>query len=570
MPEGSETWQAGGAATPGNRLLGAGDCVATYVIVRLLAADEAGCTYLARSAPGAAEPGEASAAGRLAPLVMLLQRPTGAHDDLRPVLALGLHHPRLLAPRAIVSAGADDFLVIDGLVGDDAVVSAAGSSPALDAAGALAAGVGLADALSYLHRNGVAHLRVSPMTVTLLGGRAQLAGLEHAQLTHPLDPQAARLFSRDANFLARTLGVLAGVREDASAAPRADAFTTALAAIVARGAANGFATAEEVGAACSAALPGHDVDLPAAPLLPASGRLSLSVGTATTVGQVRTENQDVAASAVFEVCDDLSSGEGATLPAGVFLVADGMGGEARGELASRIAARTVLTETVQHLLLPVLRTPIDAAVAGLAGADTALPSLTETLLHAGQAANARVRELVSTLGRATGTTLTALAAIGTRAALVHVGDSRAYLLRAGKLMQLTQDHTLLARLQAIDHPLLHDPAFSVPRNYLYRSLGHEDGADLDASDLTLAPGDRLLFCSDGLWDEVDGAKLLHLFAAAPTPQECAESLVAAANAAGGHDNSTALVIFVGNSSPALSPDASASTPTEASDSGRDA
>jgi serine/threonine protein phosphatase PrpC len=570
MPEGQENWQAGGAATPGNRALGSGDRVGSYVIVRLLATDAAGSTYLAHSAPNAAESGVSPGIGPQDPVCLLLQRPAGAYDDLRPMLALGLHHPRLLAPRAIVSAGADDFLVIDGLVGEDVAASAAGSSPALDAAGALAAGVGLSDALSYLHRNGVAHLRVSPMSITMHGGRAQLSGLEHAQLTHPLDPQAARLFSRDANFLARTLGVLAGVGEDASAAARADAFTTALAAIVARGAANGFATAEEVGAACSAALPGHDVDLPAAPLLPASGRLSLLVGTATSVGQVRSENQDVAASAVFEVCDDLCGGEGATLPAGVFLVADGMGGEARGELASRIAARTVLTETVQHLLLPVLRTPIDAAVAGLAGADTALPSLTDTLLRAGQAANARVRQLVSTLGRATGTTLTALAAIGTRAALVHVGDSRAYLLRAGKLMQLTQDHTLLARLQAIDHPLLHDPAFSVPRNYLYRSLGHEDVADLDTSDLTLAPGDRLLFCSDGLWDEVDGAKLLQCFAAATTPQECAESLVAAANAAGGHDNSTALVVFVGNSSPVLPPDSAVGTPTDAGESGRDA
>lgn len=568
MPEGYENWQAGGAATPGNRPLDIGDRVAHYVIVRVLATDEAGATYLARGAPHQMEPGDSLAPSHMDPVFKLIQRPTGGHEDMRPLLALGLHHPRLLAPREIVSAGGDDFLVIDSYIDEDPAPGGAGAPPEMDAAGALAAGVGLADALSYLHRNGVAHLRVSPLSVKVHGGPAQLSELEHAQLTHPLDPQAARLFARDANFLARTLGVMAGVGEDAPT--HANAATTALAAIVARGAASGFATAEEVGTACSAALPGHVVDLPAAPALPPSGRLSLIVGTATSVGRVRTENQDVAASAVFEVRDDLSGGERATLPAGIFLVADGMGGEAHGELASRIAARTVLAEIVQQLVLPVMRLPVDAAVAGLAGTDTSLPSLTDALKHAGQAANTRVRELVSTLGQTTGTTLTALAAMGTRAALVHVGDSRAYLLRAGKLMQLTQDHTLLARLQAIDHPLLHDPAFSVPRNYLYRSLGHEDEADLDAIDLTLAPGDRLLFCSDGLWDEVDEATLLQIFAAAATPRECAERLVAAADAAGGHDNSTALVIFVGNSLPALPPDAPESPPAEAAESGRDA
>jgi protein phosphatase len=79
---------------------------------------------------------------------------------------------------------------------------------------------------------------------------------------------------------------------------------------------------------------------------------------------------------------------------------------------------------------------------------------------------------------------------------------------------------------------------------LYRSLGQEDEVGPDLLDLELAPGDRVLLCSDGLWDELDGQAIGALLTEATDPHECAQRLVAAANAAGGHDNSTAVVIFV--------------------------
>ncbi|MGZ3639672.1 MAG: PP2C family protein-serine/threonine phosphatase, partial [Ktedonobacterales bacterium] len=134
--------------------------------------------------------------------------------------------------------------------------------------------------------------------------------------------------------------------------------------------------------------------------------------------------------------------------------------------------------------------------------------------------------------------------LGSHAALAHLGDSRAYLLRGDLLAQLTEDHSVLARLQAIDHPLLSDPDVFVPRNMLYRSLGQEDDPNPDLVGLTLAVGDRVLICSDGLWDEIEPDALAQTLATAATPQQCAEQLVALANATGGHDNSTALVVFV--------------------------
>jgi protein phosphatase len=225
-------------------------------------------------------------------------------------------------------------------------------------------------------------------------------------------------------------------------------------------------------------------------------------------------------------------------------VADGMGGEERGELASRIAARVVLNEFMQGLLRPAVQTAVDAALVGQSSADAVLPTLVEILTHAAHSANDLIRRLALNLGKATGTTLTAVGIAGGRAALAHVGDSRAYLLRAGMLTQLSEDHTLLARLQSMNHPLLQDPAFAIPRNYLYRSLGQEEDSEPDMVEFSISPGDRILLCSDGLWDEVDPETLHSILAGGETPRQCAQALVAAADASGGHDNSTAVVAFV--------------------------
>jgi len=231
----------------------------------------------------------------------------------------------------------------------------------------------------------------------------------------------------------------------------------------------------------------------------------------------------------------------------LFLVADGMGGEARGELASRIAARLVTAELMRQFAVPSIALPALAVTTDEADLALQRPedsAITQGLARAATVANYQVRELARQLGQATGTTLTAIAICGTHAALAHLGDSRAYLLRGGLLHKLTEDHSVLARLQAIDHPLLSDPNVFVPRSMLYRSLGQEDEAHVDMIEFRLAEGDRFLICSDGLWDEIDQETLEQTFVTAADPLECARQLVGHANAAGGHDNSTAVVVFV--------------------------
>lgn len=517
--------------------LAPGEQVGAYTVLRVLGTAGMNRTYLAtRSSTETAGDGDEDEA-----VVQLVERPKGGHDGLKALLALELEHPQLLVPREIVALGDRDLLAVESAADAETPASAADARPPLDAAGALTAGVGLGEALTYLHRKGVVHLRVSPSVVTVREGEAYLGGLEDAQLVHPFDPSAPPLFARDANFLARTLGVLAGVVEDAPG--RAEPSVTALAAIVARGAANEYRTPDEVKTACAAALPRSEPELPS-PAPPGAGRPAYLIASATSVGRVRRENQDAAAVATFDVVDDVSAGRPGPLPAALLLVADGMGGEERGELASRIATRVMVNEFTQGLLQPTVQTAVDAALVGQSSADAVLPSVVEVLAHAAHSANELVRRLALNLGKATGTTLTAVGIAGSRAALAHVGDSRAYLLRAGKLTQLSEDHTLLARLQSMNHPLLQDPAFAIPRNYLYRSLGQEEDSDPDLVEFTVSPGDRILLCSDGLWDEVAPETLHGILAGGDTPRQCAQALVAAADASGGHDNSTAVVAFV--------------------------
>jgi protein phosphatase len=134
---------------------------------------------------------------------------------------------------------------------------------------------------------------------------------------------------------------------------------------------------------------------------------------------------------------------------------------------------------------------------------------------------------------------------GHRAHVAHLGDSRAYLLRRGRLQQLTKDHTVAAALlhlgeisegEALAHPA---------RHRLTRYIGMESEAVPDLRVVALEAGDRLLLCSDGLTGMVPDRRIAQLMRRQRTPKEACKALVAAANAAGGRDNVSAIVIDIG-------------------------
>lgn len=208
----------------------------------------------------------------------------------------------------------------------------------------------------------------------------------------------------------------------------------------------------------------------------------------------------------------------------LFAVADGMGGAQAGELASRLAAAA-----------------LEERAAGLRGEEAVAELVRE--------ANARIfhRALHDPAAAGMGTTIT-VALVDEPAATVaigHVGDSRAYRIRDGALVQLTADHSLVAELVRTGR-LTQEEADQHPhRSVITRALGTEAEVDVDTLTVAAEPGDLYLVCSDGLTTMVRDEEILAAVAAAEgDPDRAARELVAAANAAGGEDNITVVVFEI--------------------------
>ncbi len=535
-PAGDENWPSNqppeNAAEPAE----VSPRIGPYIVDRSLG-DEARHVYVAHEAP------EGASDEATPHLDLLVETASPDPEAVEQIIRLQLRYPRLLVPRAFVHADEHDYLALalpDG-VGTDAVERVGETAP-FTAIDALKAGVGLADTLAYLHRTGVVHHEIASDALYLLGGRAYLAVSASATLAPADEQERASLFAQDVSALAQALGALAAIPSEVSTTPMNA--EESLRDVIARGTQGEFQTAEELQAACGAAVQLALFGASATGGAEGTARVAFRAGSATSVGRVRSQNQDAAAIAMFDVLDDVAG----DMPVGVFLVADGMGGEARGELASRLGARVVAGEMVQYFMLPSMASAVSDP---LGRADTVPLSqereetgLAQTLANAVAAANQQVRSLAEALGEATGSTITAVAICGVQAAIAHLGDSRAYLLHGDTMVRMTEDHSLLARLEAMDHPLLHDPAFAVPRNFLYRSLGQEEDAPPDILEFRVQPGDRLMICSDGLWDEVDDQQIAQILGLSRDPETCAQALVRLANEGGGHDNSTAVVVFI--------------------------
>jgi len=218
---------------------------------------------------------------------------------------------------------------------------------------------------------------------------------------------------------------------------------------------------------------------------------------------------------------------------GLYVVCDGMGGHAAGEVASDLACRTVL-ETIR-------------AAAGLerAGEELSVPEssrLEAVMSSALENANARVRQLGAQdpAKRGAGCTCTALLVRHGRGFVGHVGDSRIYLVRQGALHRLTADHNLVEH--AVAQGVSREAALAkFPANPLVRAIGLRDTLLVDTLVFDVLPDDTILLCSDGLYEYVaDPAELATQLAA--TPAAAVEQLVALANQRGGRDNITAVVL----------------------------
>ena len=225
--------------------------------------------------------------------------------------------------------------------------------------------------------------------------------------------------------------------------------------------------------------------------------------TRTDVGRLRDHNEDA-------VWPSESSGESDRV---VVAIADGMGGHVGGEIASKTAIES-------------------------AAASSGTPAVRV------QAANIAVRDTAAKQPRlrGMGTTLTLAVLDGKKARLGHVGDSRAYLLHDGDLTQVTRDHSYVAEMIRAGR-MTHEEAEVHPyRSVLLRAIGLESDVEVDSEEIEVAPGDRVLICSDGLSSMIGDDKIAEILADHGDPAEAAEKLIAAANAAGGADNISVVVV----------------------------
>jgi protein phosphatase len=244
----------------------------------------------------------------------------------------------------------------------------------------------------------------------------------------------------------------------------------------------------------------------------------------TDVGRVRTNNEDC-----FRI----------VAPLHLFVLSDGMGGEAHGEVASTLAVETVVKHCLEAL---------DNPAATLYGEQQASWSEeTRRLNSAAHLANKKIfasaQEHAEQHGM--GATLTAAWINGAKLSIAHVGDSRAYLLRSGTLQQLTSDHSLVA--EQVRHGILTaaEAEESHMQSVLLRALGSQAEVEVDADEYMVIARDILLLCSDGLTRMIIEPEIAGTLQSEPDATKAARKLVDLANDRGGSDNITVIVVRIG-------------------------
>ncbi len=276
-----------------------------------------------------------------------------------------------------------------------------------------------------------------------------------------------------------------------------------------------------------------------APACTEPANIHLEFAAQTHIGNVRPNNEDqfliarasksldiLATSLPPEQLTDI-----ADLESHFLMVADGMGGHAGGEIASAY----VIDRAVHHLMKTAkwffkLDDPDE---------NVRLRLLREALERADRTLIAEAKRDPKLTGM--GTTLTALSILGADVFLVHVGDSRAYLLRKGKLEQLTRDHTRAQDLVEQGLLLPEEARTSRLRHVLTNVLGGVPGVEGELLKFRLLDGDRLLLCTDGLSDLVRDNRISEILQQSPNPETACRLLVEAALSEGGRDNITVVV-----------------------------
>jgi serine/threonine protein phosphatase PrpC len=255
--------------------------------------------------------------------------------------------------------------------------------------------------------------------------------------------------------------------------------------------------------------------------------IRLLVGRRTDPGQLRELNEDSILTFVLVPSYETSVGP----VQGLFAVADGMGGHEGGEIASRLALQVLAEQVMRAVILPEL-------AGELVREEDIVARLHQATIAANDAVYLDRKKRESDMG----TTLTSAFIRDDRLFLAHVGDCRAYRWNADGLEQLTVDHSVVASMIA-DGQAEPEEIYTHPhRSIIYRCIGDKPVVEVDADLLPLAPGDRIVVCSDGLWEMIRDEGVADVMMQEADPQLACDMLVRHANAAGGDDNISVIVV----------------------------
>lgn len=250
----------------------------------------------------------------------------------------------------------------------------------------------------------------------------------------------------------------------------------------------------------------------------------LLVGCAQSVGMQRDHNEDSMFTMTAEVADGHSS-----LPFGLFMVADGMGGHSHGDIASQTATRALSEYLIRKIYLPMLDYDPDIQ--------------NESLQEVLEAGIKHAHQAVVQRAPGGGTTMTAALVLSEQVTIAHVGDSRAYFIYPdGRSQTLTQDHSLVHRLIELGQLTEAEALVHPQRNVVYRALGQAEPFHPDIKTLLLPHPGYLMICSDGLWGVVPEDVVCNTILSASRLSEACHQLVELANKNGGPDNISVILV----------------------------
>ncbi|HLJ28539.1 MAG TPA: Stp1/IreP family PP2C-type Ser/Thr phosphatase [Candidatus Angelobacter sp.] len=250
--------------------------------------------------------------------------------------------------------------------------------------------------------------------------------------------------------------------------------------------------------------------------------LAVEVAGKTDVGCVRANNED---------------NFGYDLRHGIFVVCDGMGGQAAGEVASKLGV---------DILLAYFREGITTGEDNQIPAPPTVSGDGRALAGAVHLANRTIYETGQQQASKAGMGSTVVAALvkGNALCIANVGDSRIYLIRQGVIQQLTQDHSLVMEQVRRGYITREQAEHSEIQNIILKALGSEESVDPDVEDLVVVLDDILVMCSDGLTKYVRDEEILQLVAASSSLEQACDTLIQAAKDRGGDDNITCLLLKI--------------------------